>query len=54
MKCPTVAALLALAVTANASGVPSLTPDNYDELTAGKVRRKKLHDVLHDNRSFHV
>jgi hypothetical protein len=28
--------LLALATTANAS-VPSLTPDNYDELTDGKT-----------------
>jgi len=37
MKLSTVAVALALAVSARAADVPSLTPENYDELTAGKT-----------------
>ena len=43
MKFSTVAATLALAVSVNAAEVPSLTPENYDEITAGKVRGKKFY-----------
>ena len=47
MKLSTVAVALALAVSARAADVPSLTPENYDELTAGKVRWKDCNNNVH-------
>jgi hypothetical protein len=37
MKFVSAALALALAATASGEGVPSLTPDNYDKMTDGKV-----------------
>ena len=37
MKFSAVAAVLALAATSVNADVPSLTPDNYDEMTDGKT-----------------